>query len=82
LAVFVDGCFWHGCPQHSPERFKGPNASRWEDKLATNRVRDERNNALLADEGWRVLRVWECEIRKDACGTARRVVQAAQAESQ
>ncbi|MFI7694225.1 very short patch repair endonuclease [Nonomuraea sp. NPDC049655] len=78
LAVFVDGCFWHGCPVHSPERFKGPNADRWEHKLATNRARDTRNNNLLAEAGWRVLRVWECEVRKDVEGVANRVVAATQ----
>ncbi|MFB4317613.1 very short patch repair endonuclease [Actinomadura sp. 21ATH] len=73
LAVFVDGCFWHGCPKHSPTKFRGPNAAKWEHKLAVNRARDERNNALLAEAGWRVLRVWECEIKADLQDAAGRV---------
>lgn len=77
LAVFVDGCFWHGCPAHSPTKFRGPNADRWEHKLATNRERDRRNNQVAADAGWRVIRVWECEVRKDVTGAAQRVLSAA-----
>lgn len=77
LAVFVDGCFWHGCPDHSPAEFKGPNAERWRQKIDTNRDRDARNNALLTEAGWRVLRIWECEIKEDLQHAARRVEQAA-----
>ncbi|MFI7466877.1 very short patch repair endonuclease [Nonomuraea sp. NPDC049646] len=64
LAVFVDGCFWHGCPDHAPA-FRGPNAERWRIKIDTNRARDRRNDASLEEAGWRVHRVWECEIRRD-----------------
>jgi DNA mismatch endonuclease (patch repair protein) len=57
VAVFVDGCFWHGCPEH----FKGPRTNRpyWSSKIAGNRVRDERVGATLEREGWQVLRFWE-----------------------
>lgn len=57
VAVFVDGCFWHGCPQHgvAPKN----NSEWWELKLAGNRERDENTNALLSAGGWRVVRVWE-----------------------
>ncbi|MET9336636.1 very short patch repair endonuclease [Nonomuraea sp. NPDC003804] len=65
LAVFVDGCYWHGCPDHSPAEFKGPNADRWRQKIETNRTRDRRNNLLLEEAGWRVIRIWECEIKRD-----------------
>lgn len=59
LVVFVDGCFWHGCPQHgtSPRA----NAGYWTSKIAINRDRDERQTAALALAGWTVLRVWEHE---------------------
>lgn len=77
LAVFVDGCFWHGCPDHSPAQFRGPNAERWRLKIDTNRERDNRNNALLAEAGWRVLRIWECEIKRDLRLAAHRVEQEA-----
>lgn len=70
VAVFVDGCFWHGCPRHSPAEFRGPNAERWRSKIETNRARDRRNDALLAEAGWRVLRIWECTIRRDVMEAA------------
>lgn len=72
-AVFVDGCFWHGCPRHSPQTFRGPNAKLWEDKLAANRERDRRTSRLAEAEGWRVLRVWECEVKADVVSAAERV---------
>jgi DNA mismatch endonuclease (patch repair protein) len=77
VAVFVDGCFWHGCPDHSPAQFRGPNAALWEAKLTTNRARDRRTTAAARDAGWTVLRVWECEVRRDAAAAARRVAEAA-----
>lgn len=77
LAVFVDGCFWHGCPQHSPQQFRGPNAELWQEKLDTNRRRDERNNRAVEQAGWRVLRIWECKVRRDVQAAARTVEQTA-----
>jgi DNA mismatch endonuclease (patch repair protein) len=59
VAVFVDGCFWHDCPEHG-SRPKA-NADKWAAKLATNRVRDRRADMHLMDRGWTVLRVWEHE---------------------
>lgn len=73
LAVFIDGCFWHSCPQHGPKAFRGPNADRWRQKLRDNQDRDRRNDAALQSAGWRVLRIWECEIRTDAAAAALRV---------
>ena len=59
LAVFVDGCFWHGCPEHgvSPRT----NSAYWQGKLGGNVDRDRRNDAVLAEAGWTVVRVWEHE---------------------
>ena len=59
VAVFVDGCFWHGCPDHChlPKR----NLDYWLPKLDANRARDERVTAALRSAGWRVVRVWEHE---------------------
>ncbi len=61
LAVFVDGCFWHGCPEH----YKKPSthAAFWRDKIQKNRQRDKEVNALLKSHGWEVLRFWEHEVR-------------------
>lgn len=59
VAVFVDGCFWHSCPQHAT--FPKNNAQWWTDKLAANVVRDRDTDARLAEQGWTVIRVWEHE---------------------
>lgn len=57
LAVFLDGCFWHGCPEHGTR--PKSNAEWWRDKVATNRARDSDTTAHLENLGWRVLRFWE-----------------------
>jgi DNA mismatch endonuclease, patch repair protein len=57
IAVFVDGCFWHGCPDHY--RAPSTNSDYWQKKLARNVCRDRTTDELLAGEGWRVIRVWE-----------------------
>lgn len=63
LSIFVDGCFWHGCPRHyvAPER----NSSFWQGKLECNRTRDVRDKQRLEDAGWDVLRIWECEVDRE-----------------
>lgn len=63
LAVFVDGCFWHGCPVHGTL----PKANRqwWQDKLDANRQRDRDTDRRLAEAGWQVLRAWEHEDPDD-----------------
>ncbi len=61
LAVFVDGCFWHGCPKHATQP-KG-NASFWATKLAANKERDRKVNRALRAKGWKVLRIWEHDLR-------------------
>jgi DNA mismatch endonuclease (patch repair protein) len=58
LAVFIDGCFWHGCPQHGSRSFK-TNAAFWELKIERNMARDLDTTARLEAAGWRVLRFWE-----------------------
>ncbi len=57
VAVFIDGCYWHGCPQH----YKEPktNSDYWREKIDRNRKRDQETDSLLAAEGWTVLRFWE-----------------------
>ncbi|HTH46183.1 MAG TPA: very short patch repair endonuclease [Candidatus Limnocylindria bacterium] len=61
LALFVDGCFWHGCPQHGTKP-RG-NAAFWRKKFAANRARDLRVTRMLRRHGWRVLRIWEHELK-------------------
>ena len=63
VAIFVDGCFWHGCPEH----YVAPRTSRpfWERKLRTNVERDQRQTQVLGEAGWKVLRFWEHEVVED-----------------
>lgn len=62
LAVFVDGCFWHGCPKC----YVRPKQHRkfWDEKVVTNQARDRRQTRALKAMGWRVLRLWECALTK------------------
>ena len=62
VVVFVDGCFWHGCPTHSTMPVN--NRVFWERKLAANKLRDRVVTAKLLEQGWLVLRVWEHELAK------------------
>jgi DNA mismatch endonuclease, patch repair protein len=57
IAVFVDGCFWHGCPLHATQPKQ--NAVFWREKIARNQARDRLVNRTLRKAGWRVLRIWE-----------------------
>lgn len=57
VAIFVDGCFWHGCPEH--QRLPKPNRDYWVPKLAANVERDRRVDDALAEAGWAVVRIWE-----------------------
>jgi DNA mismatch endonuclease (patch repair protein) len=74
LAVFVDGCFWHGCPEHF--RMPSTNTSYWELKIAGNMRRDTDTDTALRDAGWLPLRVWE----HDDIGTAAKRIAEAVAE--
>lgn len=60
LAVFVDGCFWHGCPIHAG--YPSSNSEFWRKKLERNIVRDRLVNLELKQRGWRVLRIWQHEL--------------------
>jgi len=64
VAVFVDGCFWHGCPTHGT--WPKSNAEWWRAKINTNRARDADTNAELRRAGWIVVRVWEHELAVDS----------------
>ncbi len=69
VAVFVDGCFWHGCPEHASD--PRTNADYWIPKLARNAERDRETDALLAEAGWLSIRIWEHE---DAVVAAGRII--------
>jgi DNA mismatch endonuclease (patch repair protein) len=66
IAIFVDGCFWHGCPAcgHTPKT----NSSYWAAKIVSNRRRDRANSLRLRTEGFLVLRLWEHSLKRDASG--------------
>lgn len=64
VAVFVDGCFWHGCPVHATQ--PRANSSYWQDKIATNQRRDRDTDRQLEAAGWMVIRIWEHEDPIDA----------------
>ena len=74
VAVFIDGCFWHRCPQH----YQIPETNRkfWEDKLSKTRRRDREVNNRLRREGWKVIRVWEHKIKKNPERTADGIIKA------
>ena len=65
LAIFVDGCFWHGCPLC----FRKPKSNRsyWQAKISRNRQRDKQVSIALSRQGWKILRFWEHQIQKDLC---------------
>jgi len=64
LAVFVDGCFWHGCPKHG--RKPGSNRAYWLPKLRRNHERDKVVKNALSKTGWIVLRVWEHDLASES----------------
>ncbi|MCU1675392.1 MAG: putative mismatch endonuclease [Frankiales bacterium] len=75
VAVYVDGCFWHMCPEHST--MPANNAAWWRAKLEGNRARDRRTDQVLDAHGWRVVRVWEHEDPDKAAERVSAVVRSA-----
>jgi len=65
IAVFVDGCFWHKCPKC----FKAPKTNKkfWDEKIEKNTGRDKKVTKHLRKDGWRVIRIWEHDLRKIKC---------------
>ena len=71
VAVFIDGCFWHGCPEHGT--WPKANAKFWREKIEANRKRDRDTDRRLENSGWCVIRIWEHERPEEA---VKRVVHA------
>lgn len=71
IAVFVDGCFWHGCPEHGTQ--PRANSRYWRAKIEVNQMRDHEQTAALERYGWTVIRIWEHE---DPVRAAARVIEA------
>lgn len=76
VAVFVDGCYWHGCPEHHRPAKKG--AAFWQDKIAGNQARDHETNEALRNAGWLVIRVWEHEDPEQAAEAVAEAVKSRQ----
>jgi DNA mismatch endonuclease (patch repair protein) len=80
VAVFIDGCFWHGCPEHATA--PRANADWWRAKLERNRSRDAETSAHLRRLGWTVLRFWAHESPADVAETVRAALSTAFSSSQ
>ena len=72
--MFLDGCFWHGCPEH--HTVASANATFWAEKVESNRARDRNTDERLADAGWVSVRVWEHEDPQPAARQVEEVVRA------
>lgn len=72
VAIFVDGCFWHGCPIHGTQA--KANAEFWKNKIKRNQERDAETNQLLKKAGWKVIRVWEHENPEKAGEKIQKIV--------
>lgn len=74
LAVFVHGCFWHQCPHcEGKKAYPRSNQEFWRNKFADNAARDVRVQELLAQQGWRSIVLWECEVKQDANACASQI---------
>ena len=73
LAIFVDGCFWHGCPEHGV--MPKSNVAFWRDKLDGTRARDAKQVLVLQAMGWSVIRVWEHDLESDLASVTRTVLE-------
>ncbi|MFZ0495846.1 MAG: very short patch repair endonuclease [Methylocella sp.] len=75
VAIFVDGCFWHGCSEHAS--WPKSNAQFWREKIETNRARDADTDRRLQTSGWRVVRVWSHESAGEAAERIKDIVRTA-----
>ena len=72
IAIFINGCFWHRCPKCNPSIPKS-HTSFWDEKFKKNKERDIRKQEALFNLGWKVLIIWECEIKKNLGSCIQRV---------
>jgi DNA mismatch endonuclease (patch repair protein) len=74
IAIFVDSCFWHGCPDHY--RKPSSNVEYWQAKFDRNTARDKKVNAIYEECGWTIIRIWEHDLKNKAVfgKTMRRVL--------
>lgn len=73
LAIFIHGCFWHRCPTCRRNLTPAANAAYWETKFARNVERDRENQTALESLNYRVMTIWECELRRDLGGVVERI---------
>jgi DNA mismatch endonuclease (patch repair protein) len=76
IAVFVDGCFWHGCTKC--KYLPRTNTAFWQNKIETNQARDRRVRRSLRIQGWTVLKFWEHEVKRTPDRVVSKIVAAAQ----
>jgi len=72
IAVFVDGCFWHGCPEHAS--WPKSNSEFWQQKIEANRARDADTDAKLKEIDWTVIRIWEHECPEMAANAIKTII--------
>ncbi|RKD26015.1 very short patch repair endonuclease [Ammoniphilus oxalaticus] len=71
VVLFIDSCFWHGCPLHC--RMPQSNTAYWQQKIERNRTRDEEVDSYYHEKGWKLLRIWEHDLKEDFEGTIERI---------
>lgn len=76
IAIFIDGCFWHGCPSHC--RMPSSNIDYWNSKIEKNKIRDKKITKTLRIKGWQVIRIWEHEIKSGKLNRKLRQIKNAQ----
>ena len=71
IVIFIDGCFWHGCPfcGHTPKT----NPEYWSAKIARNKERDKKNTRQLRKQGFKFIRIWECALKKNSTRSLQRI---------
>lgn len=73
VVVFIDSCFWHGCKSHC--RMPKSNVDYWQNKIKRNKKRDRKINKFYNDENWRILRIWEHQVKDDSEGVVDKIIE-------